>query len=66
MSYEQAKMRAETLRRHTKDYLALTDQMVLALSDLFESIAEDPTAWANDVRKFLPEWLSQEPIAVDS
>jgi hypothetical protein len=66
MPYEQAKMWAETLRRHTKDYLALTDQMVLALSDLFESIAEDPTAWANDVRKFLPEWLSQEPIAVDS
>jgi len=48
---------AETLRRRAQDYLALTDQMVLALSDLFESIAEDPTAWANDVRKFLPEWL---------
>jgi hypothetical protein len=54
---------AETLRRRAQDYLALTDQMVLALSDLFESIAEDPTAWANDVRKFLPEWLSQEPMA---
>ena len=66
MPYEQAKKRAETLRRHTKDYLALTDQMVLALSDLFESIAEDPTAWANDLWKFLPEWLSQEPMAVDS
>lgn len=48
---------AETLRRRGQDYLALTDQMVLTLSDLFESIAEDPTAWANDVRKFLPEWL---------
>jgi hypothetical protein len=33
--------------------------MVLTLSDLFESIAEDPTAWANDARKFLPEWLNQ-------
>jgi len=54
------------LRRHTKYYLALTDQVVLALSDLFESIAEDPTAWANDLWKFLPEWLSQEPMAVDS
>jgi hypothetical protein len=53
------------LRRYTQDYLALTDQMVLALSDLFESIAEDPTAWSNDVRKFLPEWLSQEPMADD-
>ena len=48
---------AETLRRRAHDYLALTDQMVLTLSGLFESIAEDPTAWANDVRKFLPEWL---------
>jgi len=48
---------AETLRLRAQDYLALTDRMVLALSDLFESIAEDPTAWANDVRKFLPEWL---------
>ena len=57
---------AETLRRRAQDYLALTDQMVLTLSDLFESIAEDPTAWAHDVRKFLPEWLnrpSQEAIS---
>ena len=48
---------AKTLRCRARDYLALTDQMVLTLSDLFESIAEDPTAWAQDVRKFLPEWL---------
>jgi len=48
---------AETLRRRAQDYLALTDEMILTLSDLFESIAEDPTAWSNDVRKFLPEWL---------
>ena len=48
---------AGTLRLRAQDYLALTDQMVLTLSDLFESIAEDPMAWAHDVRKFLPEWL---------
>ena len=53
---------AETLRRRAQGYLALTGQMVLALSDLFESIAEDPTAWANDVRKFLPAWLSEAPV----
>src|SRR5262245_11290266 len=47
----------EMLHRRARSYLALTDQMVLTLSDLFESIAEDPTAWAQDVRKFLPEWL---------
>ena len=56
----------EILRLRAQDYLALIDQMVLTLSDLFESIAEDPTAWAHDVRKFLPDWLtrpSKEPIS---
>jgi hypothetical protein len=48
---------AEELCRRAQDYLVLTDRMVLTLSDLFESIDEDPTAWARDVRKFLPEWL---------
>ena len=58
---------AKTLRRRAQVYLALTDQMVLTLSDLFESIAEDPTAWAQDVRKFLPEWLRvAEPSAVSN
>jgi len=55
---------AKALRCRAKRYLALTDQMVLALSDLFESIAEDPAAWAQDVRNFLPEWLWDEPIAM--
>ncbi len=46
------------LRQRAQEYLALTDGMVLTLSDLFESIAENPTAWASDVRKFLPPWLA--------
>lgn len=53
----------ETLRRRAQDYLALTDNMVLFLSDLFASIAEDPRAWAADVRTFLPEWLIEAPMA---
>jgi hypothetical protein len=53
---------AERLRRRAQDYLALTDRMVLTLSDLFESIAEDPTAWAHDVRKFLPPWLTEVAV----
>ena len=53
----------ESLRRNAQDYLELTERMVLALSDLFESIAEDPAAWAADVRTFLPPWLSRENIA---
>ena len=46
------------LRQRAQEYLALTDKMVLTLSDLFESIAEDPAAWAFDVRSYLPDWLA--------
>ena len=53
---------AEALRRRAQDYLALTDQMVLTLSNLFESIAEDPTVWAQDVRKFLPAWVIEVAV----
>lgn len=59
---------ADTLRQRALEYLALTDQMLLTLCDLFESIDEEATAWAQDVRKFLPEWLVAEgkgPGAVD-
>lgn len=41
-----------------QEYLALTQTMVLTLADLFDTIDEDPSAWASDVRKYLPEWLS--------
>jgi hypothetical protein len=39
--------------------------MVLELSGLFESIDENPAAWAGDVKTFLPSWLSPEAIADD-
>jgi hypothetical protein len=52
---------AVTLRRKAQDYLDLTERMVLTLKDLFETIAEDPAAWAADVRTFLPPWLSSRP-----
>jgi GNAT superfamily N-acetyltransferase len=48
----------QDLRRRAQDYLALTDAMVLTLCDLFESIDEDATAWAHQVRAFLPEWCA--------
>ncbi len=48
----------EALRRQAQRYLVLTDAMVLALSDLFDTIGEDATAWAQDVRTFLPGWCS--------
>jgi len=64
---ERAIERGETdvtdLNRRAQRYLALTDAVVLTLCDLFERIDEDATAWARDVRTFLPEWLTQEPMA---
>ena len=48
----------EVLRLRTQDYLALIDSMVLTLGDLFETIEEDASAWAADVRTFLPVWLT--------
>lgn len=47
----------EVLRMRACHYLGLTDAMVLTLSDLFDSIQEDASAWASDVRKLLPSWL---------
>jgi rubrerythrin len=59
---EDAIKRSETdgkdLRQRAQQYLGLTDAMVLALGDLFDSIDEDATAWAHDVRTFLPAWCS--------
>ncbi len=59
---ERAIDRGETdvkdLGRRSQRYLALTDAMVLTLCDLFESIDEDATAWAHDVRTFLPSWCA--------
>lgn len=56
-----AVVRGETdlsaLKAQAQRYLTLTDSMVLTLCDLFDSIDEDADAWAQDVRRFLPEWL---------
>lgn len=46
------------LQRKAQDYLALTHTMVLTLAELFDMIGEDPAAWASDVKKYLPEWLT--------
>lgn len=46
------------LRRRAQDYLALTEAMVLTLCDLFSTIDEDASAWAADVRGFVPDWLT--------
>ena len=51
---------AVSLQRHAQTYLELTERMVLALSDLFESIDEDAKLWAADVKSFLPPWLSAQ------
>ncbi|MBI4401693.1 MAG: ferritin-like domain-containing protein [Nitrospirae bacterium] len=47
----------EALRPRAQEYLALTEEMVTMLRDLFESIDEDPSAYASDARRYLPDWL---------
>jgi len=48
------------LRLRGLEYLALTDAMMETLGDLFESIDEDPSAYASDAKSYLPDWLSKE------
>ena len=57
---------AETLRCRAQDYLALAQNMVLTLADLFDTIDEDPAAWASDVRKYLPDWLREDALSAVS
>jgi hypothetical protein len=52
----------ETLRRRSEVYLTLAYEMVTTLADVFESIGEDATAWASDVQRYLPEWLTRVPF----
>ncbi|HKY73193.1 MAG TPA: hypothetical protein VJL88_14840 [Nitrospira sp.] len=56
----ESRTNATALRSLATDYRRLAYQMVLALSGLFESLDEDAAAWADDVQKFLPPWLSPE------
>jgi hypothetical protein len=58
LAIERGETDREDLRQRAQQYLGLTDAMVLALGDLFDSIDEDATAWAHDVRSCLPAWCS--------
>lgn len=49
----------EALRECAQKYLAVADEMVLALGDLFASIDEDADAYMKDARSSLPSWLIQ-------
>jgi len=53
-----------SLQRRARPYLALTDAIILTLSDLFDTIREDASAWAAEVREFLPKWLKEQPAAI--
>lgn len=48
----------DELRPRGLEYLALTDAMVATLTDLFESIDEDPSLYASNAKSYLPEWLT--------
>jgi len=48
---------AEALRALAFEYLAMTDEMVTTLCDLFDAIDEDSAAYVADARRSMPEWL---------
>ncbi len=54
---------AEALRPRGQEYLALTDAMVTTLSELFESIDENPSSWASDAKSYVPTWLTCESLS---
>lgn len=47
----------ELLRDRAPSYLALADAMITSLTELFQSIDEDPAAYLADARTHLPSWL---------
>jgi hypothetical protein len=56
----------EALRPRGQEYLALTDAMVNTLSDLFESVDEDPSVWASDAKGYVPSWLTGENASTET
>jgi hypothetical protein len=46
----------DRLRGRAEEYLGLTHDMVLTLASLFWTIDEDASAWAADMRHYVPEW----------
>jgi hypothetical protein len=48
---------AERLRAVAPQYVELVDAMLVGVADLFDTIREDPRAWAADAKGYLPLWL---------
>jgi hypothetical protein len=48
------------LRPPALEYVTLIEAMMATLQDLFESIGEDPAAWTEDAKSYLPVWLAAE------
>jgi hypothetical protein len=48
----------EALQPAGAECLALAQDMVTTLADLFDSIDEDAGAWAADINQYLPSWLA--------
>lgn len=47
------------LRERGLEYLALTDDILAVLADLFEVFDEDPAAYASAARRRLPNWITE-------
>jgi len=53
----EGRVEPQALRNRAREYLALSEAMVTTLAGLFDAIDEDASAWASDVKRYLPEWL---------
>lgn len=50
----------EALRARAPLYLGLIDTMISSLTELFESIDENPAVYISNARSYLPGWLTTE------
>ena len=52
----------EYLRHQAQEYLALAETMMTSVTDLFESIDEDPNEYITAFHEHLPHWLHPLPL----
>ncbi len=50
----------EDLRARIPPYLALIDELIRSLKELFESVDENPATYTSNARSYLPGWLTTE------
>ena len=60
MAIAEGETSPEALRARAPLYLDLIDTMISSLTELFESIDENPAVYISNARSYLPGWLTPE------